>query len=273
MAASLDLEAYLERIRWSGPMSATWDTLAALLDAHMSRIPFENLDVLLGRPVNLDLGRLQDKLVRAGRGGYCFEHGTLFAAALERLCYTVTRRLGRVGDPDEKPRTHTVVVVTLDDEQLLCDPGFGFSTLRAIPLVDGAEDDYGGRTLQLREVPEGAGRAWELHRRGQDGWELAHTHDELPVRPVDLRSGHHFTSTFPTSHFRHMLILTRHLPDRHVTVTHEAVTVRRPGEPTEHRPLRAGELPELLDLLDVPLIDDEREALLRRVSELSGQSE
>ena len=100
-----------------------------------------------------------------------------------------------------------------------------------------------------------------------------HTHDELPVRPVDLRSGHHFTSTFPTSHFRHMLILTRHLPDRHVTVTHEAVTVRRPGEPTEHRPLRGGELPELLDLLDVPLIDDEREALLRRVSELSGQSE
>src|ERR1043165_7218391 len=96
MAASLDLEASLDRIQWSGPMSATWDTLAALLDAHMSRIPFENLDVLLGRPVNLDLGGLQDKLVRAGRGGYCFEHATLFAAVLEAFGVQPARHSARV---------------------------------------------------------------------------------------------------------------------------------------------------------------------------------
>ena len=51
----------------------------------------------------------------------------------------------------------------------------------------------------MSEVPEGAGRAWQLHRRGEDGWELAHTHDELPVRPVDVVHGHHYTSTFPSS--------------------------------------------------------------------------
>ena len=79
-----------------------------------------------------------------------------------------------------------------------------------------------------------------------------HTHDELPVRPIDLAVGHHFTSTFPTIHFRNMLMLTKHLDGRHVAVTHETVTVRRPGAPTEHRQLREGELGKWLDDLSVP---------------------
>ena len=56
-----------------------------LLEAHIAHIPFENFDVLLGRPVRLDLEGLQSKLVMSRRGGYCFEHATLFAAVLERL--------------------------------------------------------------------------------------------------------------------------------------------------------------------------------------------
>ncbi len=205
-----------------------------------------------------------------GRGGYCFEHAVLFAAALERLGYDVERRLGRVGDPALAPRTHCVVLVTLDGERLLADPGFGMSVLRPIPLEDGAEEDHGGWRYRLRAVPVGTGRGWALERWRDGDWELMHTHDELPVRPVDLAVGHHFTSTFPTIHFRTMLMLTKHLDGRHVAVTHETVTVRRPGTPTEHRRLREGELGELLDELSVPLTDDERAALDVRVGGLRG---
>jgi N-hydroxyarylamine O-acetyltransferase len=74
----------------------TFETLAGLLHAHMLRIQFENLDVLLGRPVRLDLDSLQDKLVRARRGGYCFEHATLFAAVLEKLGFQPVRHAARV---------------------------------------------------------------------------------------------------------------------------------------------------------------------------------
>ena len=95
-----------------------------------------------------------------------------------------------------------------------------------------------------------------------------HTHDELPVQPLDLTVGHHYTSTFPPIHFRNMLMVTKHLDGRHVAVTHETVTVRRPGEPTQHRELRDGELSDLLDELAVPLTAEEREALLARVSGL-----
>jgi N-hydroxyarylamine O-acetyltransferase len=267
----LDLDAYLSRIGLSVQLPSR-SALDELLEAHVRTFTFDNIDVLLDQHPGVGLDAVQPKFVGRGRGGYCFEHATLFAAALERLGYTVVRRLGRVGDPNEVARTHAVVVVTLDAEQLLCDAGFGFSTLRPIPLVDGAEDGYGGRTLRVREVPEGAGRAWELHRRGHSGWEVAHTHDELPVRPVDMVHGHHFTSTFPASIFRRMLMVAGHAGDTHLTLTESTVTVRRPGAPTEQRGIRLDELPDFLHQLDVPLTDDELERLWRRLAELRSKS-
>ena len=120
----------------------------------------------------------------------------------------------------------------------------------------------------MREVAEGAGRAWELHRRGQDGWELAHTHDELPVRPVDVVHGHHYTSTFPTSIFRQMLMVAGYAGDRHLTLTESTVTARRAGEQTEHREITVEQLPALLRELNVPLTDDELERLMKRLAEL-----
>jgi N-hydroxyarylamine O-acetyltransferase len=263
----LDLDAYLARIGMSArPPSRS--ELDRLLEAHVRTFTFDNIDVLLEQHPGVGLDAVHSKFVGRGRGGYCFEHATLFAAALERLGYTVERRLGRVGDPNEKARTHAVVVVTIDDERLLCDPGFGFSMLRSIPLEDGAEDDYGGRRLRVIEVPEGRGRAWAVHRHGQDGWELAHTHDELPVRPVDMVLGHHYTSTFPTSLFRQMLMVAGHAGESHVTLTESTVTVRRPGAPTEHREIDLDQIPNLLQDLNVPLTDDELGRLMSRLAQL-----
>jgi N-hydroxyarylamine O-acetyltransferase len=263
----LDVDAYLARIGLSvQPPSRS--ALDRLLEAHVRTFTFDNIDVLLEQHLGVGLDVVQSKFVGRGRGGYCFEHATLFAAAIERLGYTVERRLGRVGDTNEAARTHAVVVVTVDSQRLLCDPGFGFSTLRAIPLVDGAEDDYCGRVLRICEVTEGSGRGWELHRRGLDGWELAHTHDELPVRPIDVVHGHHYTSTFPASHFRRMLMVAGQAADSHLTITESTVTVRRPGAPTEHRRITLDDIPNLLCQLNVPLTDEESERLSRRLAEL-----
>jgi len=263
----LDLDAYLARIEVSRqpPSRAALDRL---LEAHVRRFTFDNIDVLLEQHPGVGLDAVQSKFVGRGRGGYCFEHVVLFSAALERLGYDVERRLGRVGDPSAAPRTHCVVVVTVDGDRLLADPGFGMSVLRPIPLTDRAEDDVGGWRYRLRSVPIGSGRGWALQRWRDEHWELMHTHDELLVQPVDLAVGHHFTSTYPTIHFRQMLMLTRHLDDRHVALTHETVTVRRPGAPTEHRALRNGELADWLDELAVPLTADERAALDDRVRRL-----
>ncbi|MDX6374041.1 MAG: N-hydroxyarylamine O-acetyltransferase, partial [Nocardioidaceae bacterium] len=271
----LDLDAYLTRVGLPAqpPSRAALD---ALHEAHVRAFTFDNVDVLLDRHPGVGLEQVQGKFVGRGRGGYCFEHATLFAAVLERLGYDVTRRLGRVGPPEATARTHCVVVVDDPDgeagEQLLADPGFGMSLLRPLPLADGASDDYRGWRYRLREVRAGDVRAWELSRWRDEPsvghWELMHTHDELPVQPPDLVSGHHYTSTFPASHFRHMLMLTKHVDGAHVSLTHRTHTVRRAGRPTEHRELEVAELRGLVHELAVPLTDEEEAQLLERVEQL-----
>ena len=266
----LDLDGYLARLgiaaREPGP-----EALAELHEAHVRAFTFDNIDVLLGRHPGVSLDAVQQKFVVRGRGGYCFEHSTIVAAALERLGYQVRRHLGRVGDPDagtQQGRTHMVVEVVLEGQRVLCDPGFGMSLLRPIPMTDGAEDDYPpGWRYRLRRTEAGD---WALHRRREQGWEVAHTTDELVVLPVDVVIGHHYTNTFPGSHFSTGLMLAKHLPGRHVTVTHESLTVRTPGGPTEHRPLHEGEIEEWLAALEVPLTPDEETRLLARLRAMTA---
>jgi len=277
----LDLEGYLARVGQEAlPPSRV--ALDALHEAHVRAFTFDNIDVLLEQHPGVALEQVQAKFVGRGRGGYCFEHATLFAAVLSRLGYDVTRRLGRVGPPQTTARTHCVVVVANPDdpegERLLADPGFGMSFLRPLVLAEGATEDSPdvgsggpGWSYQLREVRAGAVRAWELSRWRDERWELMHTHDELEVQPPDLVSGHHYTSTFPASHFRHGLMVTRHEDGRHTSVTHRAATVRRPGRPTEHREIEVAELRDLLHELAVPLTGDEEAQLLDRVEQLRAE--
>jgi arylamine N-acetyltransferase len=263
---TLDLAGYLDRI--GAPHRApSLEALDELHEAHVRTFTFDNIDVLLGAHPGVDIAAVQEKFVVRGRGGYCFEHATLFSAAAERLGYDVRRRLGRVGDPGASPRTHMVVEIVVDGRSVLADPGFGMSVLRPIELRDGVEEDQDGWRYQVRRL-NGDDAVWEMHRLREGGWELMHSSDDQQVRPVDVLMGHHYTSTFPSSHFRSGLMVTRHLDGRHLTLTHEAVTVRRAGAPTEHRPLRDGELLDLLQELGVPLSDEETGRLLGVLAEL-----
>jgi N-hydroxyarylamine O-acetyltransferase len=264
---SLDLAAYLDRIgvRPGPPSRAALDELT---EAHVRTFSFDNIDVLLDQHAGVALAAVADKFVGRGRGGYCFEHVTLFAAALERLGYDVVRRLGRVGDPRSAARTHLVAVVSLDGENLMIDPGFGLSALRPVPLRHGARDDHRGWVFEIASR-EGLGvESWELSRLTSGGWEAQHTHDDTPVVPVDVAVGHHYTSTHPLSHFRHRLVVTRHEGDRHTTVTEEHVTVRRPGHVTTRHTYDLPDLPALLRQLAVPVTASETDRLLDRVAGL-----
>ncbi len=255
----LDLDGYLGRlgVAAEAPSRALLDRVH---EAHLRTFTFDNIDVLLEQHPGVSLGAIQEKFVARGRGGYCFEHSTLLAAALQRLGFDLRRQLGRVGDPTRSGRTHLVVIVRLDGEDLVCDPGFGLSILRPHPLRDGAEDEHRGQRFRIDRVQGG----WTLSRWHAGGWDLMHTTDDLPVIPDDVVIGHHYTSTFPGSHFRSGLKITKQLADRHVAVTDKTVTVRRPGEPTEHHDLVDGELAEWLRALDVGLTADEEGRLLAR---------
>lgn len=156
----LHLDAYLERIGYHGDLQPTGRTLAALHRAHVNSIAFENLDVVAGRGVSVDLDDVQAKLVGRGRGGYCYEHNVLFAAVLERLGYRVDRLLARIGaDHDRpRPRTHMTLHAHGDGHSWLADVGFGAGLLEPLPWGDRDPRDQGGWTYQLA----GDAGTWEV---------------------------------------------------------------------------------------------------------------
>ena len=275
---ALDLDAYLTRVGVAAEAPSR-EALSRLQTAHVRAFTFDNIDVLLGTHPGISLAAIQEKFVGRGRGGYCFEHSSLFAAVLERLGYAVTRHLGRVGDPQLAPRTHLTVEVDLDGQPLLCDPGVGRSPLAPIPLVDRADVTTQGWRHGIRAAKDGTVDVWEVLRHTGDEWELVHTIDTLPVRPVDVAMGHHWTSTKTTSHFMTSLMCVAHGVDEDgtaviVSLSQDAVTVRRPGRPTEHRAITPDDfdtVPELVDGLGANLTAAEGAALVDVVQRLRGE--
>ena len=81
---------YLERIGLALPLPADAESLRRLQLAHMLHVPFENLDIALGRPIRLGLTTLYDKIITHRRGGFCYELNGLFAWLLDDLGFDVT---------------------------------------------------------------------------------------------------------------------------------------------------------------------------------------
>jgi N-hydroxyarylamine O-acetyltransferase len=207
MAADpFDRDAYLERI---GIGRGGRPSLAEVHRAHVSSIPFENLDPHRGVPVVLTPDALQHKLVRGGRGGYCFEQNLLLAAALRSLGYEVEPMLGRVrlGRPAGvvSPRTHLVLRVRSEGRLWLADAGFGNATLHEpIPFAPGGVHEQSGWSFRL--VRDGA--AHLLQYRDEPGWTDLYSFVPEPVPAVDIETSNWFTSTHPRSPFVTGLIVS-----------------------------------------------------------------
>ncbi len=220
MATALDLEAYLSRVNWQGSLLPNLETLTRLQEAHMRHIPFENLDVLLGRPISLDLGALQAKLIQARRGGYCFEHVTLLGAVLESLGFSLQAHTARVVmfvPLHEAPRTHMFLTVSLPEGLFVVDPGFGGAGPR-YPLAmrkDQADDSH---------WMEQDSSCWRLKTRVRDEVRTLWITTLDPDYPVDFLMGNHYTATFPESPFRNRLMLRAWIPGGQVTVMNRECT-------------------------------------------------
>lgn len=264
----LDLDAYLRRIGFDGDRSPTLATLRALHRAHVTSIPFENLEIMLDRPLPLGVAHIQDKLVRRRRGGYCFEHTELFAAALERLGFRFTGLIGRVvmGTDKLRPASHALLLVKTaepapDGEAWLCDVGFGRGPLAPIELVDGAEvdqDGWGYRLERLTAAAEGlAGvQEWALHQRGAEGWLRRHTFLLAPAYGIDYAVANHYVSTSPRSPFTGRVYAQRFSPKQHHELDETRLTITPVSGPSEAREVAAEEVPQILaEVFDIVVAD------------------
>jgi N-hydroxyarylamine O-acetyltransferase len=245
----IDLDAYLKRIDYRGPVAPTLPALHALVHAHVLAIPFENLDVLLGRPIVLAPDALMRKLVEERRGGYCFEQNGLLLLVLEAIGFAVKPLSARVryqrARSDTPTRTHLFARVELEGASWLADVGVGgLSLTSAIRLVEDVEQATPHEARRL--VRDGA--LWFHQVRFGDEWHdvCEFTLEEMP--PIDREVASWYTSTHPGSHFKNRLTVARALLDGgRKTLLNRELTVRGRDTTTETRQLESPE--ELLAVL------------------------
>ncbi len=221
-----DLDAYLGRTGWSGERRADAGTLRSLHLAHMYGIPFENLEPLGGAAPSLAPSDLVAKLVRGGRGGYCYEHNTLFATVLEAFGFGVTRLAARVvlgADGAIRPRTHMLLLVDVPGEAgpYLADVGFGAggALLEAVPLVADTEFRDGYRRHRLVHRPHrGPLELWVLQAYEGGAWTDQYEFTLEPYEAPDFDVINWHVATNPRSPFSHTLYVQRTTSDAHLAL-------------------------------------------------------
>lgn len=203
-----DIEAYFARIGYDGPAEPTLETLTALVTAHGTHIPFENLDPLMGIPVfDLSARALFDKMVYRRRGGYCYEHNGLLRYVLCDLGFDVDALTGRVVwmkpdglDGAPPAQTHAVLAVLAPgaEQRYLVDVGFGGQTLTSpIRFVAGEIQQTPHEPYRIRRHADG----FVLEVSIRDTWQPLYTFTDEPRPRIDLQVGSWYVSTHPESHF------------------------------------------------------------------------
>jgi len=249
-AFAFDLDAYLIRIGYTGPRTPTAAVLAEIQRLHVFTIPFENIDVLLGRPIRIDLPSVERKLVHDRRGGYCFEQNTLLQAALTSLGFRVTPLVARVRwqvpSDVRTALTHMTLLVEADGRRWLADAGFGSGSLSA-PLHFDTETEqltpHEPRRLIMRD---GLHVHQTMHPTGE--WSDLYEFASRPVPAVDFAMGNWWTSTYPTSRFVQNLTLSLSAAGLRRTIFNREFSTRWTDGRTEHRVIESPK--DLLDLLD-----------------------
>ena len=228
--AGLNIDDYLERIRYMGRIAPCEETLRGLHQAHTLNIPFENFDAYYHRKVNLEIPFVFEKIVNQGRGGYCFEMNGLFAAVLETLGFRVRPLLARVGIDFKRsfgPKTHQVLMVETSGERWLADVGFGKDGLVEPILLDTRENQQQfSRTFRLDHDPE-LGYILDFRTPQADRCQYAFTL-EACFR-ADYLMSNYFTSTHPDSLFVNRLICTMPTLQGRITLTDQHLKVDSPS--------------------------------------------
>lgn len=217
-STSFNLEAYFKRIGLAGTLSPTLETVGQLCVAHTEAIAFENLSSFLGESVNIDPASLQDKLIRGGRGGYCYEQNSLFQRALQELGFQATGLAARVrwNQPSDvmPPRSHMLLLVNLDDVRYIVDVGFGGTTPTApIRIEYHLEQATPHETFRL--TPSVYGFTLEVQLAGD--WKPLYSFDLQEQCLADYEVLNWYHSTCPRSQFLNNLMVARPAPGcRHV---------------------------------------------------------
>ncbi|MEJ2385662.1 MAG: arylamine N-acetyltransferase [Xanthomonadales bacterium] len=267
----MNLQPYLDRIGYTGDVAPTLDTLHTLLRRHALAVPFENLDVQLGRHLTLDTDAAWDKIVHRRRGGWCYEQNGLFGAVLVHIGFGVTRVAGSVmrsGRGDVSDANHLTLLVETADapgRRFLADVGFGGSLVEPLELTE-ARHRQAPFHLGLRRLDDGY---WQFHEDAGDG-EFTYDFEAAPGDEDAMARRCDYLQSDPSSGFVKSLVAQIRLPDAHRTLRGRVLSEIGPRGSEERLIDSADELAETLSrqfYLDVPEVRDLWPRILERHDE------
>lgn len=229
----MDVAAYLDRLKYRGPLEPTAGTLRRLQVAHLLSVPFENLSIHSAEPIELDDAALFEKIVVRRRGGFCYELNGLFAALLRGLGFEVAMLsagvMGAAGEfsPDFD---HMALLVTLEDRWLV-DVGFG-DCFREPLLLDGQKEQSEGQGGWAYRIDPAADGRWVLMRREVDGeaWKAQYRFGLEPHVYADYAARCRYQQTSPQSHFTQNRLCSLATPEGRVTLTRTRLLTTRGSE-------------------------------------------
>src|SRR5829696_6242062 len=214
----MNIEAYLKRINYNGPLEPTAETLRALQVAHLLAVPFENLSIHAGEPIVLNEDALFGKIVENRRGGFCYEANGLFAGLLRALGFEVAMLAAGVANAAGEfgPEfDHMTLMVTLA-ERWLVDVGFGDSFLEPLLLDSRVEQAQGTRSFR----PVDHDCHLILMKRNESGdWKAQYRFTLRPYTFADYEEMCRFHQTSPDSHFTKGPICSRATEDGRITLS------------------------------------------------------
>ncbi|MEO4017000.1 arylamine N-acetyltransferase family protein [Pseudomonas rossensis] len=262
-----NLALYLQRLGFDAPPAPTLETLRQLQLRHTGVFPFENLSTLSGQPVLIDLPSIEQKVLRDGRGGYCYELNNLFLALLQALGFDACGISGRVvmGQPEGAwtARTHRLSLVTLDGVRYITDVGFGGMVPTAPLMLDTPAEQFTPHEPYRIEQHEDG---YTLRANVAGEWRAMYIFDLQRQEDIDYAVGNWYVSTHPESSFARQLMVARTGEGWRRTLNNGSFAIHRIGRDTERR--QVTDVDELMGVLRSEFdIRVPREAALRRVIE------
>lgn len=235
----LDLDTYLKRLGYSSVPPPTLETLRELQVRHTAEFPFETLSTMLRAPVHVDPSAVQDKLLRQGRGGYCFELNQLFLLLLQALGFEARGLTGRVvmGGPEDAQtaRTHMLVLVTLKGVRYIADVGFGGMVPTGPLLLDSEAEQATPHEPYRLSLADGT---YTLRALVSGSWRAMYLFDLQAAMHIDYTVGSWYVSTHPDSPFLGQLIVARTGHRLRKTLNNGSFAIHRLGEDSERVQLR-----------------------------------
>jgi N-hydroxyarylamine O-acetyltransferase len=219
---------YLARIQYRGPVTDSLDVLRGLQEAHLRRVPFENLDIWRGVPIELGAG--YRKIVEAGRGGFCYELNGLFYELLRALGFTVKLVSARVYDGRKgefgPEFDHMAIIARVAGADYLVDVGFG--EFAGGPLAihsEAVQRDARGDFLIERHD----GQYLMVEKREGDKFEPEYLFTETARELEEFGAMCRYHQTSPESHFTQKRLCSMPTQEGRVTVSGNTLKITTPA--------------------------------------------